>query len=116
MTKIKKLTKIEALELENYFLETEIIKRDLDIEILKDLGLGLREEIKKYQINEIRLDRSSIKAHQKTLKEKKENLSSQREVVLTKIKKRLGLKGAFGFNPDTLEVTLNDDKGVKHGE
>lgn len=109
--KTKYLTKTEALTLENFFLESEVVLRDIQINALTELTLDLKKEVKRHELRELSSEISSTKKHRKRLKGKKENLASQREEIVEKIKKRLKLSGAFGFSPETLEVIPNENKG-----
>lgn len=109
--KPKILTKIEALTLENFFLESEVVLQEIKNSGLIELTLDLKKEVKRYETRDLDMDISLNRKHRKKLRGKKENLASQRKEVVETIKKRLKLDGAFGFNPDTLEVIPNKNKG-----
>lgn len=109
----KFLTEVEALKLENFFLEVEICKRDSQLEDHKLAILKVKRELYSSLIREIDLDSLLIKQHQTNQEAKNKQLASGRSELLEQIKLRLGIDGAFGFEPDTLRVVEKEKENGK---
>lgn len=96
-----KLTDKEASIIEVNKLENDILDRDITIKRLEVLVAELRSKIV--------IQESSAKIQE--LLQRKELLKKDRTQVIEPIKERLGIEGAFGFDPDTLEVITEDKEG-----
>jgi len=96
--KILKLTEPEQLRIQISDLKAEVIKHKM-ARITLELALRKVEQKQEMQL----LDRSMD-----NMKRAKNNHASSRSELLNTIRSRLDFTGEFSYDPDTLEVFIND--------
>ena len=106
----KYLSEVEALKLENFFLEAEILKRDSQLDDHKLAVLKVKRELYLSLLRELNLESLLIKQHQTNQEAKNKQIASGRSELVEQIKLRLGIDGAFGFDPDSLRVIVDKEK------
>lgn len=97
--RILKLTENESLSIQNNNLKAEVIKHKMACAALQ---IALR---KVEQKNEMQL----LERATTNLKRAKNNHASSRSELLSSIRARLDIVGEFSYDPDTLEVFVNDE-------
>jgi hypothetical protein len=105
---MKKLTELEFERLEKNRAILNGIEGEVKLEKQRLSEVDLRQKILELMIANLNVERLGLSKNITGLNERKMREKSHHEEVLAKIKKRLKIKGAFGYNPDTLEVILND--------
>ena len=97
----------EALRMERARILLELREKELALVAEKRRGCDSRQQVFQLMLTNLTIDRRELNdEHEKTLARK---LSDQKvhEEFLATVRERLGLLGAFGFNPDTLEIVEN---------
>jgi hypothetical protein len=109
--KEKKFLTCEQLrEIEKGLNEQKIL--NIRIENEKKLSDIFRLKFSLFE-KEKQLAAVSLKNHEKDIKELEEKLNKKKEnhaSFLKEISDKIGIKGAFGFNPDTGEIIKGEEK------
>ena len=101
---MKKLKKDEFLQLELEHLNSELLTKDKEILEFKRQLNRLTKSNLQHMIKDLDYECLSLKTELNTVEIKREKQKDKRNIVLSKIRKRLKLSGKFGYNPDTLEI------------
>lgn len=102
MKKLKKLKKSEYLALELHYKTKEVLDKTREILELKLNLIQSRKSSLKFMLTD--LDRDYVRINSELKDFSKQYKSTEMNILLDKIRKRLGLKGKFGYHPDSLEV------------
>lgn len=94
-----KLTDKEASNIELNKLQNDLAARDIQIVRLEVLVAELRHKMLVQEAS------NKIQA----LIQEKEKIKVERVALIEPIKKKLGIDGPFGFDPDTLEVITTEE-------
>lgn len=102
--KDKKLTKEEFLELELLHAKSDIMNREkVILELRKEL-IDMKKSLLVYANKEMEVNLVDLDKTLSALNKKAEDGKKERESSIGKVKKRLKIKGRFGYDPDTLAV------------
>ena len=101
---IKKLTQEEFFALETNHLKQNLFDKELSI-ISKDIqNLDTEVSLMKMTIENLSFKKANLIAHQSNTIKKRQTHIDDHQCELEAIRERLGIKGRFGFNPETLEI------------
>lgn len=104
----KKLSALEFERMERARLLKELRSKEGESLKLQSELINAQKRILELQISNLELKRRDVIEHQAKVNQKIADDKKQYEDVLTGIKKRLKLKGKFGYNPDSLEVVEDE--------
>ena len=103
----KTLLPDEALRMERARILLDLREKELALVAERRKGCDYRQQACQLMITNLTIDRRDLNdEHEKTLAKKLSDQKTHEEFLAT-VRERLGLLGAFGFNPDTLEIVEN---------
>lgn len=104
----KKLSSLEAERLEYSRVLKELRQKETAFLAQAMERLSDRQKILELQIKNLDIERFLISKDREAVKAKTAQERKDHDALLEQIRKRLKLKGTFGYNPDTLEIIQDE--------
>ena len=104
-----KITELQGERLEKGRLSQDSIKKELEILELRRKNLELQKSLAQVSIQSIDSKMLNMANEISHSKRKQADLMVEHSKFIEELKKQYNVKGAFGYNPDTLEIIPNDE-------